>query len=249
MIASVRCRGSARFDAACRVASGALLAFCLACSSSKTEGSARPGAGGSGDGAVARGGTAGADAGGDVSQGGAGGGGAGADAAPGTDASKDSSVPPDSGAADAPPDVDRQALCANSITNTAPIIGETDHPNTPMPPSSSATGGSVQSGTYYLTREDYYQGATSFDANQALQVLYVIDSAQRSLVIVTNNSGQLAEQSAGGYVASGSNWTSDMAFCGQAGSRWAFSWRYTYAAGTLTFYSFTDQEVDTYQKQ
>jgi hypothetical protein len=130
--------------------------------------------------------------------------------------------------------------CTSMPTDNAPFIHDTDDTSQPMPPMSTAMGGTIESGTYFQTQQLYYQGSTNYSPTDVHQTTAIFDASQGTITLLIG-----PNEFEGTYSTSGTVLTMNFT-CPMQGQLMD---PYTYAGGTLTLYDYTKNEVNVLQKQ
>ncbi|HTQ06282.1 MAG TPA: hypothetical protein VMI54_20610 [Polyangiaceae bacterium] len=136
---------------------------------------------------------------------------------------------------------DPTALCTSPPSNTAPQIDDA-YSTSAMPASGTATGGSLEGGTYFMTAITDYESGDSGGTHKDTMVL---DAGASTFVVVEVNGGVVKPPIAGTFVASGHTFTQNL-ICPQEATGVV---EYTSASGELTIYNYDAKSVSTWAKQ
>jgi hypothetical protein len=111
-----------------------------------------------------------------------------------------------------------------------------------MPASGTATGGTIESGTYFMTAITNYE---SSDSGGTHKDTLVIDSAASTFVVDEVNGGTQKPTIAGSTVINGHTMTQNLVCPAMVTA----SVEFTAAGGTLTIYEYNAKSVSVWTKQ
>lgn len=155
----------------------------------------------------------------------------------------DSGTPGDSAASDTMAG-DSGDLCSKLPANNAPEI--TDSVDTTPFPGSSATGGTIETGTYEETAHIYYQPAST--PTRKWKGTMAIDAASGTAIANVSRDGTVVQQTGSTFTTSGNKITINFT-CPAAVAGTSASLTYTYASGKLTLFNAPDKTATIYQKK
>jgi hypothetical protein len=146
---------------------------------------------------------------------------------------------------DAGTSVDAADLCANLPTNAAPTITDSVV-SSAYPAATAATGGVIESGTYYQTQHIYYQPSST--PSHTWNGTMAIDATANTSVANISRDGSVFQQTGERFTTSGSSFNVTLV-CPASSAGTTATFAYTYAAGTLTIYADADKTATVFQKQ
>ncbi len=132
-------------------------------------------------------------------------------------------------------------FCTTPPANTAPQIDD-QYSAAAMPAMGTATGGTLESGTFYMTAITNYESSATGGTHKDTLVLEVATS---TFALVEVNGGTTKPTVAGTFVANGSAFTMQL----ECPATVSTVVELTYQAGTLTFYDYTSKTVSVWEKQ
>ena len=132
------------------------------------------------------------------------------------------------------------SLCASPPANTAPQIDDV-YTTAAMPAMGTGTGGTIVSGTYYMTGITNYENSGS-DTHQDTMV---VDASASTLVVVEVNGGTAKAPFGADFTTAGSMLVMSLV-CPQMATA---PFEYTFANGVLTVYDYNSKSVSVWTKQ
>lgn len=133
------------------------------------------------------------------------------------------------------------ALCANPPANDAPKISD-QYDAAAMPAMGTATGGTIESGTYFMTAITDYESAPKSGNHKDTML---IDVPGATMAVNEVNGGAQKPPIAGTFTTSGH----ELVFQLVCPASTSATYEYTYAAGTFTIYDYASKSVSVWTKQ